>query len=132
MCLFIDNDFKYSGSIEVKNRQQAKLDCSGTFPKGSELRWCREKDDNSGVILEVTDEYWKKEFKAEYQISTGYDSINNYYMSQLTIRTAKQSYAGNYYCKVVDSNGNTLIQSKEILLKVIGNNSLSPTVVHKL
>ena len=42
-------------------------------------------------------------------------------MSQLTIRTVKHSYAGNYYCRVVDSSGVTLIQSKEILLEVTGS-----------
>jgi len=105
----------------VKNRQQARFDCSGTFPKGSTLRWYREKNDDSGVLLEVTDKYWKSEFEAEYQISTSYDSTNNYYMSQLTIRTVKHSYAGNYYCRVVDSSGVTLIQSKEILLEVTGS-----------
>ena len=105
--------------MTVKNRQEAKFVCSGTFPKGSTLRWCREKDDNSGDLLEVTNEYWKSEFKAEYQISTSYDSTNNYYMSQLTIRTVKSEYAGNYYCKVV-KNGAVLVQSKEISLEITG------------
>lgn len=119
--LSVDTDFKYSESKEVKNKEQVKFDCSGTFPKGSTLKWCREKDNDTGVLLEVTDEYWKSKFQAEYQISTSHDSTNNYYMSQLTIRTVKYDYAGNYYCKVVDKNGAVLVQSKEISLEVTGN-----------
>ena len=106
--------------MKVKNRQEAKFDCSGTFPKGSSLRWYREKSDDNGKLLEVTDEYWKSEFQAEYQISASFDSTKNYYMSQLTIRTVKDNYAGNYYCKAVDSKENLLVQSTEISLEVIG------------
>ena len=117
---FVDTDFKYSESLEVKNKQEAKFDCSGTFPKGSTLRWYRERDDGSGIILEVTDEYWKSEFEAEYQISTSYDPTSNYHMSQLTIRTVKDDYAADYYCKAVNKNGVVLIQSQEITLEVTG------------
>lgn len=105
----------------MRNKQQAKFDCSGTFPKGSKLKWFREKKDNRGVLLEVTDRYWKKQFQAEYQISMSFDAANNYYMSQLTIRTTKQNYAGNYYCKVLNSSGNTLVQSKAISLEITGS-----------
>lgn len=104
----------------MKNREQAKFDCSGTFPKGSSLRWYREKDDDTGELLEVTDKYWKSEFQAEYQISTSFDSTKDYFMSQLTIRTVKDNYAGNYYCKVLDNKGDMLVKSTEISLKVTG------------
>lgn len=43
-------------------------------------------------------------------------------MSQLIIKTVKLNYAGNYYCKVVDSDGNMLTLSTEISLEVTGGN----------
>lgn len=125
-CLYIIfyfilvGDFKYSKSMVVKNRQQAKFDCSGTFPKGSTLRWCRKKVDGNGDLLEVTDKYWKSKLQAEYQISTSVDNTKNYHMSQLTIKTVKETYAGSYYCRVLNSSGDVLVQSKEISLEVTG------------
>ena len=108
----------YSTSVEVENRDEAKLECSITLPAGGKLKWYRQRSDTKELV-DIADDYWKKQ-GAEYMITVGSNNQDHYYMSKLSIRVTKESYAGIYFCVAEGNDGTQLTLSDGIPLTVLG------------
>jgi len=128
MCLFstvneaLNKTFYYTPSVEVENRDESKLECSITLHAGGRLKWYRQRSDTEEVV-DIMDDYWKREHGVEYMITEGSNNRDHYYMSKLSIRITKESYAGIYFCAVESGDSTELIRSCGIKLTVIGKQS---------
>ena len=112
-------DFKYSNDTVVENRGESKLECSITLRAGGKLKWYRQRSDTKELV-DIVDDYWKREYGAEYMITEGSNNKDHYYMSKLSVRITKESYTGIYFCVAESDDGTRLTQSHGITLTVVG------------